>query len=152
MSGTNQIWRMLAVAACVTLGWSVSSAQTSPPSVDAPPLTVAGAALPAVTTSLSPLDLRVSVDLQGDVPLATYVAARIGTAQLLQRTTTGQWVVWDGQDETRVNDQFAAFGGRLTFVIDGADFSAQKFPIAVFIAYRTTAGLKFGSFTVTAQP
>lgn len=152
MSGTNRTWRMLAVAAGVVLGWSASAAQTSPPSVDAPPLTVAGAALPAVTAPLSPLDLRVSVDLQGDVPLATYVAARIGTAQLLQRMPTGQWVAWDGRDETRVNDQFAAFGGRLTFVVNGADFSAQKFPIAVFLAYRTASGLKFGSFTVTAQP
>jgi hypothetical protein len=152
MSGATRIWRMLAAAVCVAFGCSVAAAQTTPPSVDTPALTVAGAALPPVTASLSPLDLRVSVDLQGDVPLATYVAARVGTAQLLQRTPTGQWVAWDGRDETRINDQFAAFGGRLTFIVNGADFSAPKFPVSVVIAYRTAAGLKFGYFTVTAQP
>ncbi|HTY69565.1 MAG TPA: hypothetical protein VMH36_23110 [Alphaproteobacteria bacterium] len=154
MSSGRNTWRMLALAAGLTLSWAGAGAQTSSPSVDAPPLTLAGAALPAVAASLSPLDVRVSVDLQGDVPLATYVSARIGTAQLVQRTPAGQWVAWDGRDETRINDQFAAFGGRLTFVVNGTgtDFSAPKFPVAVFIGYRTAAGLKFGYFTVTAQP
>jgi hypothetical protein len=152
MSSGRNIWRTLALAAGLALGWAGAGAQSPSPTLDAPPLTLAGAALPAVTASLSPLDLRVSVDLQGDVPTATYVSARIGTAQLLQRTPAGQWVDWDGRDETRINDQFAAFGGRLTFVVNGADFSAPKFPVAVFIGYRTAAGLKFGYFTVTAQP
>ena len=152
MSAARTTWRMLALAAGLALGGPGAGAQTPSPSVDAPPRTAAGAARPAVTASLSPLDLRVSVDLQGDVPVATYVSARIGTAQLVQRTPAGQWVAWDGRDETRINDQFAAFGGRLTFIVNGADFSAQKFPVAVFIGYRTAAGLKFGTFTVTAQP
>jgi hypothetical protein len=147
----------LALAAGVGLGGSPGSAQMSPPGagpspLGAPALTVAGAALPDVNASLAPINLNISVQLQGDVPSATYVSARIGTSQLVQRTASGQWVPWDGRPETRIDNQFAAAGGNLTFVVTGADFSGPKFPVAVFIGYQTSAGLKFGYFTVTAKP
>jgi len=40
--------------------------------------------------------------------------------------------------------------GNLFFVVAGANFSGLSFPVALELAYRTPAGIKFGVLTMTS--
>jgi hypothetical protein len=50
-----------------------------------------------------------------------------------------------------IDNRFASSGGRLVFAATGDNFWTQSFPIALELAYRTPAGVKFGVLTVTSK-
>ena len=54
--------------------------------------------------------------------------------------------------ESLIDNRFASSDGKLIFAVTGADFSKQSFPIAISVAYRTLAGVKFGLISMTPKP
>jgi hypothetical protein len=83
--------------------------------------------------------------------MASYMAARPRGLPAVQRTAAGAWVVWDQRTESLIDNRFASSGGRLVFAATGDNFWTQSFPIALELAYRTPAGVKFGVLTVTSK-
>ena len=132
-----------------TSRWAAS--QTASGSAALPQLSYAGTELAPVTVDPAHVDIRVIVDLAGDRPMASYMAARPRGLPALQRTPTGVWAAWDQQTQSLIDNRFAWSGGYLVFAVNGANFRAQSFPIALEIAYRTPAGVKFGVLTVTSK-
>ena len=114
-------------------------------------LSYAGTELAPVTVDPAHVDIGVTVDLAGDRPMASYMAARPRGLPALQRTPAGAWVAWDQQTQSLIDNRFAWSGGHLIFAVNGANFRAQSFPIALEIAYRTPAGVKFGVLTMTSK-
>jgi hypothetical protein len=116
-----------------------------------PRLSYAGTEIAPVTVDPAHVDIRVTIDLAGDRPMASYMAARPRGLPAVQRTAAGAWVVWDQRTESLIDNRFASSGGRLVFAVTGDNFSTQSFPIAIELAYRTPAGVKFGVLTVTSK-
>ena len=110
-----------------------------------PRLSYAGTELAPVTVDPAHVDLRITVDLAGDHPMASYIAARPRGLPALQRTAAGVWVAWDQRGQSLIDNRFAASNGRLAFAVLAENFWARSFPVALEIAYRTPAGVKFGS-------
>jgi hypothetical protein len=113
-------------------------------------LTLAGARLSHVVAQSGACDLRRSVDLGGDQPTATYVAARTAGGALLMRTRAGYWLTWSGREEDLTDNGFAASNGALEFKLVKESLPAAALPMTVTIAYRTAAGVKFGMFEIRA--
>jgi hypothetical protein len=113
-------------------------------------LTLAGARLSHVVAQSGAFDLRRSVDLGGDQPTATYVAARTAGGAMLMRTRTGYWLPWSGREEDLADNGFAASGGTLEFKLMKESLPGAALPMTVTIAYRTAAGVKFGMFEIRA--
>jgi hypothetical protein len=132
-----------------TSRWAAS--QTAPGTAALPRLSYAGTELTPVTVDPANVDIGVTVDLAGDRPMASYMAARPRGLPALQRTPTGVWVAWDQKTQSLVDNRFAWSGGHLVFAVNGANFRGQSFPIALEIAYRTPAGVKFGVLTMTSK-
>jgi hypothetical protein len=128
------------------------ASQTAPGTAPLPRLTLAGVELAPIQVDPAHVDIRVTVDLGGDVPLASFIAARPRGLPALQRTTSGTWVAWDQRPESLIDNHFASSDGKLIFAATGADFSRQSFPIAISVAYRTLAGVKFGLISMTPKP
>jgi hypothetical protein len=116
-----------------------------------PRLSYAGTEIAPVTVDPAHVDIRVTIDLAGDRPMASYMAARPRGLPAVQRTAAGAWVVWDQRTESLIDNRFASSGGRLVFAATWDNFSTQSFPIALELAYRTPAGVKFGVLTVTSK-
>ena len=89
-----------------------------------------------------------TVQLGGDVPLATHVITKTTDGRTLQRTALGEWVPWDRDEATLINSRFTPSGGNLTFKVDDGSLMDRFFPISYTVAYRTETGLKFGVFSV----
>jgi hypothetical protein len=115
-----------------------------------PRLSYAGTELAPVTVDPAYVNIRIAVDLAGDRPLASYMAARPRGSPALQCTADGAWVPWDQQTQSLIANQFVTLHGNLVFVIAGANFSALSFPVALELAYRMPAGVKFGVLTMTS--
>ena len=139
----------LSVLMSGTSRWAAS--QTALGTAALPRLSYAGTELAPVTVDPAHVDIGVTVDLAGDRPMASYMAARPRGLPALQRTPTGVWAAWDQQTQSLIDNRFAWSGGHLVFAVNGANFRAQSFPIALEIAYRTPAGVKFGVLTVTSK-
>lgn len=92
------------------------------------------------------VDIVRTIDLAGDVPLATYVMTHQAAGPSLQRTELGNWVPWDGHGESLIDNRFTSSNGRLTFEVIKGDLFDEFFPITFTIAYRTKEDLKFGIF------
>ena len=114
-------------------------------------LSYAGTELAPVTVDPAHVDIGVTVDLAGDRPMASYMAARPRGLPALQRTAAGAWVAWDQKTQSLIDNRFASSGGHLVFAVVGANFRVQSFPISLEVAYRTPAGVKFGVLTMMAQ-
>ena len=132
-----------------TSRWAAS--QTASGSAALPQLSYAGTELAPVTVDPAHVDIRVIVDLAGDRPMASYMAARPRGLPALQRTAAGAWVAWDQKTQSLIDNRFASSGGHLVFAVVGANFRVQSFPISLEVAYRTPAGVKFGVLTMMAQ-
>jgi hypothetical protein len=128
------------------------AAQAIPGVEQMPRLSLAGLALAPVAIDPARMAFSVTVDLQRDVPLASYVTARPRGLPALQRTAAGAWVAWDGRAQSLIDNRFPWRVGQMTFAVAPAAFSRQSFPVSVWVAYRTSAGLKFGIFTVVPKP
>lgn len=116
-----------------------------------PRLSYAGTEIAAVTVNSANVNFRVVVDLAGDRPMATYMAIRPRGMRALQRTATGAWVAWDQQPQHLIDNRFQPSAGHLVFPVTGANFTAQSFPIALEVAYRMPAGVKFGVLSLTPK-
>jgi hypothetical protein len=132
-----------------TSRWAAS--QTASGTTALPRLSYAGAEIAPATVDPAHLDIRVTIDLAGDRPMASYMAARPRGLPAVQRTAAGAWVVWDQRTDSLIDNRFASSGGRLVFAATGENFWAQSFPIALEVAYRTPAGVKFGVLTMTSR-
>jgi hypothetical protein len=145
------LWLLVVGAQLLDAG-SWVAAQAIPGVQHLPRLTLAGVELAPVAIDPTQMAFSVTVDLQSDVPLASYVTARPRGSPALQRTKTGAWVVWDEHAESLIDNGFPPAHGRMNFAVTAAAFPGQSFPVTVWVAYRTPAGLKFGIFTVVPKP
>ncbi|MBV9203213.1 MAG: hypothetical protein JOY83_26445 [Alphaproteobacteria bacterium] len=116
-----------------------------------PQLSYAGVELTSLTVDPAHADISIIVDLAGDRPMASYMAARPRGLPALQRTATGDWVLWDQRTQSLIDNRFSSSGGHIVFAVAGANLSRQSFPLALEIAYRTPAGVKFGVLTLTSK-
>jgi hypothetical protein len=116
-----------------------------------PRLSYGGTELAPVMVDPAYIDISVAVDLGGDLPMASYMGARPRGLRALQRTAAGAWVEWDQRTDSLVDNGFAVSDGSVVFAERGADFSEQSFPIALEVAYRTPAGVKFGQLTMISR-
>ena len=128
-----------------------ASSQTVPGGVALPRLSYAGTQLAPVIVDRRYVTISVAVDLAGDRPMASYMAARPRGMPALQRAPGGGWVAWDQRTESLIDNRFATSGGQLFFAVTNANFQAQSFPIALEVAYRTPAGVKFGVLTLISK-
>ena len=107
-----------------------------------------GTALSGMTIDPAHAHITRSVDLGGEVPLATYVITKTTDGKSLQRTALGEWVPWDRDEATLIDNRFTPSGGTLTFKVDDGSLADRFFPISYAVAYRTETGLNFGVFSV----
>lgn len=128
-----------------------AASQTATGITRLPRLSYAGTEIPPVMVDPAYFNFRLTVDLAGDSPLASYMAARPRGLHALQRTPGGPWIPWDQRTQSLVDNRFARSGGNLVFAFTAANFSALSFPVALELAYRTPAGIKFGVLTMTAK-
>lgn len=112
-------------------------------------LSVNGASLGSVTSAGDSGDLRVRVDLAGDVPVATYVWAVIGGAHLRQRTNDGFWIDWSGRPEDLVDNRFPVENGIITFKLLDEHLGSDNQGISIWVGYRANGELKRGYLGVT---
>ena len=110
-----------------------------------------GVRLSAVSVGPGAQDIRRSVDLGGDQPIASYVTARSPAGAMLMRTRQGYWLPWTGRNEDLSDTGATAKDGTLEFKILKEELTAASLPITVSIGYRSAAGLKFGTFDITAK-
>ena len=141
----------LPVTAVVSSVARRAASQTMTGGAPLPRLSYSGTELAPVVVDRAFVNLGVTVDLAGDRPMATYMAARPQGMPAFQRTPGGGWVAWDQRTESLIDNRFASSGGHLSFVVAGANFRRQSFPISLEVAYRTPAGVKFGVLTMMAQ-
>jgi hypothetical protein len=132
-----------------TSRWAAS--QTASGSAALPQLSYAGTELAPLTVDPAQVDVNLTVDLAGDRPMASYMAIRPRGLPALQRTPAGGWVPWDQRTPSLIDNRFASSGGHLVFAFTRANFRGQSFPISLEVAYRTSAGVKFGMLTMTSK-
>ncbi len=89
-----------------------------------------------------------TVNLDGDVPTATYVIARGLTNELLQRTNDGYWVPWDSRQSTLIDNKLTVQGGKLVYKVLSEDLSGALFPLSITLAYTAGGTFKYGVFAV----
>ena len=96
-------------------------------------------------------DLRFTVDLQGDVPVATYVWAIIGSSERRLRTNEGYWLPWNGDTTKLVDNRLPVVDGRVVFKVLDDDVARDNFGISIGIGYSTGATLKYGRFAILPE-
>jgi hypothetical protein len=140
----------LPVTAVVSSGARWAESETMSGGATLPRLSYSGTELAPVIVDRAFVNISVKVDLAGDRPIATYMAARPRGMPALQ-CTPGGWVAWDQRTASLIDNRFASSAGYLFFVVIGANFRRQSFPMSLEVAYRTPAGVKFGVLTMMAQ-
>ena len=88
-----------------------TASQAAPGTAALPRLSYAGTEIAPVTVDPAHVDIRVTIDLAGDRPMASYMAARPRGLPAVQRTAAGAWVVWDQRTESLIDNRFASSGG-----------------------------------------
>lgn len=94
--------------------------------------------------------IQVTVNLDGDEPIATYAMARFQNNAPQLRLLDGEWVHWN---ETTADLADSGFGlnpdGTLTFVLLDKDLSKDFLPVIFTVAYALDDGsLKSGYMVV----
>jgi len=93
--------------------------------------------------------LSVTVDLNGDIPLGTYVTARFQNNAPRQRLANGFWIPWDEQMDSLTDTGFEATSdGTLTFSIVEESLAGQFLPIVFTLSYLHEGGLKSGYIVI----
>lgn len=93
--------------------------------------------------------LAITVDLNGDVPLGTYVTARFQNNAPRQRLANGFWVPWDERTESLTDTGFEATAdGTLTFPIVDESLAGRFLPIVFTVSYQYEGGLKSGYIVI----
>ena len=109
-------------------------------------LAEAGAVLGALVTGTRVDDLRLTVVLDGDQAIASYVYAQIAAASLRQRTNEGYWIPWDGDRDSLIDNRFPVADDRIVFKILDQDIGTDNQGVSLIVAYRTATAFKFGVF------
>ncbi len=110
-----------------------------------------GTALSTITVDPAHAHITRTVELGGEVPLATHVITKTTDGKSLQRTALGEWVPWDRDEATLIDNRFTPSGGALTFKVVEGSLTDRFFPISYTVAYRTETALKFGVFSVAPR-
>lgn len=103
-----------------------------------------GAVLGTIETTGEIDDLRITVDLAGDVADSTHAWALIGGSELRQRTANGYWVPWSGDTDDLVDNNFATHDGRIVFKLIDGPLGDDNRGISLAVGYRTGGTLKYG--------
>lgn len=111
-------------------------------------LSTAGGALEDLMVDPAAAEIIKTVDLAGDVPLATYALVKVAGYGLFQKTETGGFLPWDGSPNALRNAGFAPAGDRLDFDVYRGSLVGIQLPMTVYLGYSTATELKFGSFRV----
>ena len=91
----------------------------------------------------------ISIKLNGDIPLATYVTARFQNNQPKQRLANSLWVDWDEKVETLQNNGFIpSEDDLLVFNIFEEKLNLSFLPLIITISYINHDNLKSGYFVV----
>ncbi|MSP50900.1 MAG: hypothetical protein EXQ91_00675 [Alphaproteobacteria bacterium] len=120
-------------------------------SAQAASLSTSGAVLTDLRADIDNAQISQTIDLNGDVAIATYVMAHMPDGKSLQRNNLGYWLPWNGQIDTLLDNKFVAGGSTLTFKIIDQSIRDRMFPITFVVAYRTAAAFKFGVLQVSPQ-
>ena len=131
-------------ALLVVTATTAASAQSNGPHI----LTEKGVALGRLFTDGAIQDLQLSVSLRGDKPIAVYVYASIGGAELRQRNNLGYWIPWNGNAGSLIDNRFPIVDDILEFKILDEDIGFDNQGITVVIAYETATAFKFGNFAI----
>jgi hypothetical protein len=110
-----------------------------------------GTALSTITVDPAHAHITRTVQVGGEVPLATHVITKTTDGKSLQRTALGKWVPWDRDEATLIDNRFTPSGGALTFNVVEGSLTDRFFPISYTVAYRTETALKFGVFSVAPR-
>ena len=110
-----------------------------------------GTALSSVIVDPAHAHITRTVQLGREVPLATHVITKTADGKSLQRTALGEWVPWDRDEATLIDNRFTPSGGALTFEVVDGSLTERFFPISYTVAYRTETALKFGVFSVAPR-
>ncbi len=110
-----------------------------------------GTALSGMLVDPAHARINRTVQLGGEVPLATHVITKTADGKALQRTARGQWVPWDRDEATLIDSRFTPSGGALTFEVVDGSLMDRFFPVSYTVAYRTETALKFGVFSVSPR-
>jgi hypothetical protein len=103
-----------------------------------------------ISAQALPQGLTIPVDLDGDIPLATYVIARFQNNRALMRTSDGSWLPWDAETSALAESGATLTGDTLIFRIVDWVPSGLFFPVSFTVAYRTASGLKSGTVVIDA--
>jgi len=104
-----------------------------------------GARLAPIQVDSANVTVEIKVALGADRPTASYVSARTGDGDVLQRTNLGYWIPWDGRLDSLVDNHAPVSDGEMTVkVFRGEDLRSELFPIRLTIAYETASAFKFG--------
>jgi hypothetical protein len=115
-------------------------------------LTEKGKDMGKIFTAGPVTDLRFTVDLQGDVPTATYVWAIVGGSERRMRTNEGYWLPWNGDVENLVDNHLPVVDGKVVFKILDEDVSRDNFGISICIGYSTGGSdVKYGSYAILPE-
>lgn len=109
-------------------------------------LSEAGQQMPDLVIDPRDADIRVTVDVGGEVLRASYVMAHTPAGLSLQQTSPGRWEPWDGRVDSLIDNGLVPSNGRLTFEIMEGDLSEEFFPLTFTVAYQTEEALKYGVF------
>jgi len=90
-----------------------------------------------------------TINLNGDIPLATYVTARFQNNQPRQRLANGYWIEWEENFESLNDNGFSpSIDDTLTFEIVGEEITNTYLPVFFTISYLTLEGLKSGYLVI----
>ena len=112
----------LPVAAVVSSGARWAEAETMSGGATLPRLSYSGTELAPVFVDRAFVNISVRVDLAGDRPVASYMAARPQGMPAFQRAQDGTWVPWDQRTQSLIDNRFASSAGHLFFAVIGANF------------------------------
>ena len=93
-------------------------------------------------------DLRLKINLGGDIPVSTHVYAKIGGSELRQRTNEGYWIPWNGNMAALIDNKFPTNGQEIEYKILDQDLGSDNQGITIVIGYRTPATFKFGNLAL----
>ena len=119
---------------------------------ESPTLSINGAFLGRAVEKNVTSELDVIVDLQDDVPIATYVMARFQSNAPLQLLPDGTWQSWSEDRSDLVDTQFTPNAdGTLTFKILDSHTTLGFAPIVFTVAYMKEDGSLKSGYVVVDQ-
>ena len=93
-------------------------------------------------------DLRFIVDLQGEVPVATYVWGTVGSNGFRVRTNEGFWIPFNGDPDKLIDNRIPVVDGKVLFKILDEDIGNDNQGIGINIGYRVGGVLKYGAYAI----